>query len=246
MTGRFEARTASQTAGRTSEPSVSVVIPTLDEAERLPALLTDLRGLEVSSEVIVVDGGSTDATVALARSAGARVVHAGQGRGRQMNAGARAARYPWLCFLHADVRLSLPARTDLVGALVDPFTDAAVWRLAIDAGHWWFRVVEWGARARDRLGGLPYGDQGLLVRTRLFDRLGGFPEIPVMEDVALVRAVGRHATLRRFSSSISVSDRRWQAEGRFRTLARNSALVAAYLSGVAPQRLAKWYPAHSP
>jgi len=162
-----------------------------------------------------------------------------------LNAGARATEAPWLCFLHADVRFGARARKDLASIVANPHAHAAVWRLAIDAEGWWFRTVEWGARIRDRLGGLPYGDQGLLVRTSLFERLGGFPDYPVMEDVALVRAVRRSTALHRFSSSVVVSARRWKKEGPFRTQVRNVALIAAYLSGVSPHRLARWYPNHS-
>ena len=106
--------------------------------------------------------------------------------------------------------------------------------------------MEWGAQIRDRLGGLPYGDQGLLVRASLFERLGGFPDYPVMEDVALLRAVRRNTALRRLSSPVVVSARRWKKEGPVRTCVRNVALIAAYLSGVSPHRLARWYPNHSP
>jgi hypothetical protein len=136
------------------------------------------------------------------------------------------------------------ARDDLARIVHDPEVQAAVWRLAIDADDWWFRAFEWGARVRDRIG-LPYGDQGLLVRTPLFEALGGFPDYPVMEDVALVRRVQRATTLQRLSSSVVVSARRWRKEGPLRTLARNAALITAYLFGVPPDRLARWYPTNS-
>ena len=227
-------------------PLVSVVIPTLNEAVLLPALLHDLQQLDLPTQTIVADGGSCDETVAVARSLRACVVPSDPGRGPQLNAGARAAEAPWLCFLHADVRFGARARLDLARIVVDPNAHAAVWRLAIDAEGWWFRTMEWGARIRDRLCGLPYGDQGLLVRASLFERLGGFPDYPVMEDVALVRAVQRSTALHRLSSSVVVSARRWKKEGAFRTYVRNVALITAYLSGVSPHRLARWYPNHSP
>jgi hypothetical protein len=118
--------------------------------------------------------------------------------------------------------------------------------LAIDGRGWWLRAVEYGALARDRLGGLPYGDQGLIVRRAIFEQLGGFPDIPVLEDVAFVRAARRTTTIRRLSSPVVVSARRWETEGPYRTWFRNSALLIAYLLGVSPRRLARWYPRHSP
>lgn len=221
---------------------LGVVIPTLNEARHLPGLLADLRQLPITIRVVVADGGSHDRTVPLARAAGADTVITARGRATQMNVGARLLQHPWLCFLHADVRLAAPARADLERTIADPRVDAAVWRLAIDAEGWWFRIVERGARWRDRVGGLAYGDQGLLVRRRLFERVGGFPEIPVMEDVALIRRLRRVARVRRLSSALLVSPRRWRREGPYRTLLRNTSLLTAYLAGVSPHRLVRWYP----
>ena len=222
-------------------PVVGVVIPTLNEADYLPPLLEDLAAVALPLDIVVADGGSRDDTRALAAAQGARVVEAAGGRGMQLRTGAQAASGAWLCFLHADVRLPPPARRDLERAVLDPDCDAAVWRLAIGADGWWFRVVEWGAARRDRWGGLPYGDQGLLVRRTLYDAVGGFPPLPIMEDVALVRALRRQATLRRLPSVVRVSARRWRREGAFRAWLRNAVLVSAYLLGVAPERLVRWY-----
>jgi rSAM/selenodomain-associated transferase 2 len=227
-------------------PIVSVIIPTLNEAELLPGLLADLALVDCPLEIIVSDGGSLDETAALARTGGARVVHARQGRGPQLNAGAAEARSDWLCFLHADVRVPAEARCHLERVLEDQRVQAAVWRLAIDAEGWWYRVVELGAKVRDRLGGLPYGDQGLLIRCSFFEELGGFPDYPVMEDVALSRAIQRNGTLTRLPSPLLVSARRWKKEGPARNYARNIGLISAYLAGVSPHTLARWYPNHSP
>lgn len=220
---------------------VGIVIPTLNEADRLPGLLDDLRHLSVAAHVVVADGGSTDGTPAVARAAGARVVRAAAGRARQMNAGAAALTTPWLCFLHADVRVPPEARLDLARAVADPAAVAAVWRLALDARGWWFRALEWGARLRDRAGGLPYGDQGLLVRRELFAALGGFADMPLMEDVDLVRRLRRRAPLIRLRSSVVASARRYRRDGPVRGWLRNASLIALYLAGVAPARLARWY-----
>jgi hypothetical protein len=158
-----------------------------------------------------------------------------------MNAGAAVAAEPWLWFLHADVRLSAAAAAELERLIESGTAATAVWRLAIDAPGLWFRVVELGARLRDRLGGLPYGDQGLLVRRELFQAVGGFPAIPIMEDVAILRALRRHARVVRLGAPLRVSPRRWRREGAYRAWLRNVALITAYLAGVAPERLARWY-----
>jgi hypothetical protein len=158
-----------------------------------------------------------------------------------MNAGAAGARTPWLCFLHADVRMPAAAREALRWVVGQGRHEAAVWRFAIDAGGVWPRIMEWGAWARDRLGGVPYGDQGLLLRRELFATLGGFPPIPIMEDVALVRALRRRTPVQRLGAPLPVSPRRWQREGPLRTWLRNSALLAAYLAGASPERLVRWY-----
>ncbi len=221
--------------------TVGVVIPTLNEAHNLPGLLGDLREVALPLHVIVADGGSQDDTAALAQAGGATVVHTARGRAVQMNGGARACGAEWLCFLHADVRLPENARHDFEHLDRDPAAEAAVWSLAIDADGWWFRVLERGARVRDRLVGFPYGDQGLLVRRALFDLVGGFPDVPVLEDVAFNHALCRHVELRRLASPLVVSARRWKKEGLYWTWIRNVAILAAYLAGVSPRRLSRWY-----
>jgi rSAM/selenodomain-associated transferase 2 len=220
--------------------TVGVVVPTLNEAAALPHLLADLARVTLPLDIVVADGGSSDSTQAIARDHGVRVVSSARGRGRQLNAGAAALATSWLCVLHADVRMPEAPRAALRQA-VDDGVDVAVWRLAIDAPEQWARVMEFGARLRDRVGGLPYGDQGLLVRRELFDAVGGYPDLPIMEDVALVRALARRCTIRRLDAPLVVSPRRWQREGPYRTWLRNTALLAAYLMRVPPQRLARWY-----
>ncbi len=220
---------------------VGIIIPTLNEAPRLPGILADLHDLDVPTDIVVADGGSTDDTLSVAVREGARTTIARRGRAFQLNAGAAEAEGEWLCFLHADVRVPQAARRELRHAVCDPATHAAVWGLAIDAPDRWARVMELGAYLRDRLGGLPYGDQGLIVRRELFDAVGGYPTIPVMEDVAMVRALGRRTRVRRLGARLEVSPRRWLREGPYRTWVRNSLLLAAYLAGISPRHLARWY-----
>ena len=220
---------------------LAVVIPVFNEASHLPALLDDLERLETPKEIIVVDGGSSDATVEVAGERGAHVLSAPRGRSLQMNAGARTTDATWLCFLHADVRMGERARRALERVVGDPDVEVAVWSLTIAADGLWPRVMEFGAYLRDRLGGLPYGDQGLLVRRALFTAVGGFPEIPIMEDVAIVRSLRSRTPIHRLPAALSVSPRRWEREGPYRAWVRNAVLVTAFLIGVAPERLARWY-----
>jgi rSAM/selenodomain-associated transferase 2 len=197
-----------------ARPALSVVVPTLDEGGTLPGLLGTLAAsLTAPYEVVVADGGSGDDTVAVAAAAGARVVTAPRGRGRQLAAGVAAARAPLLCALHADVRPT-PRALALLDAIAHasaagrPPADALAFRLAIDAPGLPFRLIEWGANLRSRWLRLPYGDQGLVVTRDVYDRAGGYPAWPLMEDVALVRALGRVAHVRLLPAAVIVSSRR--------------------------------------
>ncbi len=226
--------------------TVGVVIPTLNEAAYLPGILNDVAHLAVPHEVVVADGGSHDDTLTVAREAGARVVVASRGRGTQLNAGAAAVESDWLCFLHADVRMPRSARAELERTVADTAVQVAVWGLRIDAGGFWPRFMELGNALRDRIGGLPYGDQGLLVRRELFATVGGFPPFPIMEDVAFIRTLRRRARIERLGAALGVSPRRWLREGPYRTWIRNSLLLSAYLAGASPQRLVRWYRPETP
>lgn len=226
---------------RPNPARIGVVIPTLNEAEALPALLQDLRRVLVPLDVVVADGGSADATVDIARSADARVVVTDTGRGKQLNAGADVARGGWLLFLHADSRLPAPARRALLVAVTNaPDLGWAVFRFAIDLPGRRGRWIEAGQRMRERLLRLPYGDQGLLVRRDLFDAVGGFPDLPLMEDVAMVGRLRQHAPLTVLPAPLVTSGRRHAARGPFGTGLRHTILMALYLVGVPPARLARW------
>jgi rSAM/selenodomain-associated transferase 2 len=228
-------------------PALSVVVPALDEARALPALLDALaRGLRAPHEVVIADGGSADDTVALARAAGARVVASAPGRGRQLAAAVAAARAPLLCALHADARPSPAAlaRLDALAAATAagrPPADAFAFRLAIDAPGAAFRLVERAANARSRWLRLPYGDQGLVMTRAAYDAAGGYPPWPLMEDVALVRALGRVARVRLLDAAVAVSARRWERDGVVRRTLANWRLLARWALGASPERLAAVY-----
>ncbi len=225
-------------------PLVSFVVPALDEALTLPGLLGDLAGFPLAHEVVVADGGSRDGTGARAAALGAPVIQAPRGRGTQLAAGARAARAPVLCFLHADVRLDLAALNSIAQAA--SHRSLATLRMHIDAAGLRFRLIERATNLRARAG-LPYGDQGLVIPRELYDAAGGYADVPVMEDVAFVRALrrlGARPTL--LTAAVSVSPRRWLGEGVWRRTLRNWSLLAAYYAGVSPERLARSYPPHPP
>ena len=217
-------------------PSISVVIPALDEEQRLPAAIQSVRA---DADVIVVDGGSRDATRAVAAAEGARVLESPRGRGRQLDEGARAATGDWLVFLHADTRLE----TGWADALADlpPDVVGGAFRFAVDSPRAAFRAVERAVRLRVGLFALPYGDQGIFVRREVYARIGGVPHLPLMEDVAFVarlRSAGRLAfpPVRAFTSA-----RRWDRYGVVGTTLRNWWLIGLYAAGQSPERLARRY-----
>lgn len=216
---------------------LSVIIPTLNASGALGACLAALDGAD---EIIVVDGGSRDRSVAIAEQGGARVVRAFQGRGVQLKAGGEAARGDWLLFVHADTRLG-PAWRESVAAHAGGSADlAACFRFRLDDGSWKARAIEFGVSLRVRLAGLPYGDQGLLVSRTLYDEVGGFAALPIMEDVDLLRRIGRRR-LRGLPTVAITSADRWRQDGWWARSARNLLCLLLYALGVSPARIARLY-----
>ncbi len=220
---------------------LSIIIPVLDEAAVVVTALQRLKPLrERGAEVVVVDGGSCDETATLAGPLADRVEHAPRGRASQMNAGAAIARGDILLFLHVDTVLPDTGEALIEAALAD----GAQWGrfdVRIDGSHPMLSVVAGLMNLRSRLTGIATGDQGQFVRRETFRAAGGFPDIPLMEDIALsrlLRRMGRPACLR---ARVVTSGRRWQRHGVFRTILLMWRLRMAYFFGADPADLAQRY-----
>ncbi|HEU5181463.1 MAG TPA: TIGR04283 family arsenosugar biosynthesis glycosyltransferase [Candidatus Polarisedimenticolia bacterium] len=240
------ARTAESRAGSESAPAatVSIIIPTVNEAELVADQIGRCLALTPTPEVIVADAGSQDGTPNLAEAAGARLVACPQrGRALQMNAGAAAAQGSVLLFLHADVMLPQMAFSAMQTALSDTAIVGGAFRRRFDDPS---RLLAFGCRLADWRGkvfGLFFGDQSIFVRRETFRRIGGFPEILLFEDLALSRLLGRAGRTCLVRETIIASGRRFRSEGSLRRLARNGCLTCLYVVGVDPRRLAhRYYP----
>lgn len=218
---------------------LSVVIPTLNAADRLPSCLAALmEGLDAGliRELIVSDGGSRDATCEMAKAWGGEVVAGPPSRGAQLRAGCAAAKGDWLLVLHADTVLAPGWSAAAARALTE---DRARWfRLRFDSGGTAGRCVAGWANLRSRFG-LPYGDQGLLISRALYERVGGYPDQPLMEDVALARRLRGH--LAGLDAVAVTSATRYVSQGWLRRGGRNLWTLARYLAGADPADLARSY-----
>lgn len=219
----------------------SVIIPTLDEASRIQDALKALQSLDKEVEIIVVDGGSRDGTAEKAKASGVKVLTAEPGRARQMNAGAEAATGGILLFLHADTRLPEGYGALVRAALNKPGIAAGAFRFRLDGSGGAYRVLErlvnWRARVLD----MPYGDQALFMKARVFRELGGFPDLAIMEDFEMIRRLRRRGQLCIVPAAAVTSARRWERRGFLMTTLLNQVMIAGYILGVPPRVLARLY-----
>lgn len=222
-------------------PALAIIVPVLNEGAGLADCLRVLRGLRArGARVVVVDGGSDDESLEIARDHADLAFRAPRGRGAQMNAGAAACPADILLFLHADTRLPEHADALVAHALSGP-RGWGRFDVRIDSLRAALRVVEHAMNLRSRLTGIATGDQALFLRHDLFHAVGGFPDIPLMEDIALSRMLLRHGRPACLSERVLTSARRWERNGIVRTILLMWRLRAAYFMGADPARLALTY-----
>ena len=220
---------------------ISIIIPVLNEAKTIQTTLLALERTP-DLEIIGVDGGSEDNTLELAKKCGVMVISCDRpGRAKQMNAGVAISSGEILVFLHADTRLPREYAQMIRDTLARPQTIAGAFTLKIEGQMRSLRWVEKMVNWRSHFCSLPYGDQALFLKTRTFQELGGFPEIPLMEDFEFVRKLRKAGRIGIVSYPVLTSGRRWQKLGVFKTTAINQAIILGYFLGVSPARLAQWY-----
>ena len=225
---------------KTSPPDISIIIPTLNEADNLSAILPGMKG-SASMEIIVVDGGSKDGTVRLVEAFGVKLLTEAAGRAGQLNSGVMAATSDVLLFLHADTRLPEDFDQHVLNTLSKPGTIAGAFGLTIDGPQVGLRVIEQLANFRSRYMRMPYGDQAIFLRKDTFHELGGFPEIPVMEDFAFMQRLRKKGRVEIAPIAAATSARRWQKLGILKTTLINQLMILAYFLRVDPDRLERLY-----
>lgn len=238
--GITEPVTTDSVSAASGGTEMSIIIPTLNEAEVLGDTLTAVA--DGSAEIIVIDGGSDDDTVKVARQYTPRVFISPKGRGLQQDTGARRSRGRVLLFLHADTHLPRNYLVLVREVMADENIVFGAFRLKIHPPCLALNIIALMANIRSRFFSLPYGDQALFVRRSTYLRIGGFRDWPVMEDVDLVRRLNRQGGFRLARGAAHTSARRWQSEHFARATIRNWSLIIRYASGISPHKLARHYP----
>ncbi len=223
-----------------SPPDISVIIPVLNDAESLDLALGSTQDY-TGVECIVVDGGSSDESAEVAQSRGVKVLHSPPGRARQMNAGAEVAEGRFLLFLHADTRLPEGFDGHVRQILTGSGVAAGAFQLQIDAPSARLRLIEKAANWRSRYLQMPYGDQAIFLRKELFREMGGFPDLPIMEDFQLICRLQGEGRIVIAPAAVVTSARRWKKLGALRTTLFNQMMILGFYLGFEPARLARWY-----
>ena len=223
-----------------SPPDISVIIPVLNDAEALDLALSSTQDC-TGVERIVVDGGSFDSSAEVAQSRGVKVVHSPPGRARQMNAGAEVAEGTFLVFLHADTRLPEGFDLHVRRILTEAGVAAGAFQLQIDGPSVRLRLIERAANWRSRYLQMPYGDQAIFLRAELFREIGGFSDLPIMEDFQLIRRLKGRGRIVIAPAAVVTSARRWKKQGALRTTLINQLMILGFYLGFEPSRLARWY-----
>ena len=191
-------------------------------------------------ELIVVDGGSTDDTISIAKEFTKKVLASPPGRAKQMNEGAKTAEGEILLFLHADARITHGGLGKITPAIIGTPAVGGAFQLGIDSNSLLLRTVAWFANLRTRITKTPYGDQGIFITKSTFQKIGGFPDIPIMEDVEMAKKMKKEGKIALLREAVITSPRRWNQEGVLCTTLRNRGLMMAYRLGVPPRILAGW------
>lgn len=220
---------------------LSVIVPMLNEEHAIAATLAAIRRGAADAELIVVDGGSTDASIATARPFADRVIGSSRGRAKQMNAGAAAADGDALAFVHADSIVPGDFAAAIAAALSDPQIVGGRFDLELDERTPICRLIGRLISIRSRLSRTGTGDQALFVRRKVFERLGGFPDIALCEDLDFARRLKRAGRVACPRSRVITSARRWRRQGFARTILKMWTIRFLYLAGVPPARLVKMY-----
>ncbi len=220
--------------------AIAVIIPALDEAAQIAATIASARAPGVR-EIVVVDGGSRDETVAVARAAGARVISAPRGRARQMNAGAACTTAPILLFLHADTRLPPGFDEAVMRALADPQVAGGRFDVRLEPSSPLLALTAALINLRSRFSRLSTGDQAQFLPRAVFEAVGGFPDLPLMEDLALSRALKRRGRIACLRARVTTSSRRWVQDGPLRTILLMWRLRYLYWRGVPAETLKRRY-----
>jgi rSAM/selenodomain-associated transferase 2 len=217
---------------------ISVIIPALNESSNIERAI---ESVQFANEVVVADGGSTDGTVEIAANLGAKIVESQPGRGRQLKAGAERAHGDLLLFLHADNWLGAGVEQQLLSYAVGRSQLFGCFRQRIEADGFLFRMLEAGNAFRAHTQGLPYGDQAVFVDRTSYERVGGYADVPLMEDVILCRALRWQGRPGLLDGPVHLNARRWKADGVLRRTIRNWLILFAFRLGVSPERLVNWY-----
>jgi rSAM/selenodomain-associated transferase 2/rSAM/selenodomain-associated transferase 1 len=219
---------------------ISIIIPAINEADHMANTIKSI-GPGNKKEVIVVDGGSNDHTVEIAKSLGAKVITSAPPRARQMNRGADQATGDVLVFLHADTRLPERFEDLIFNRFKHPEMVAGAFELRMDSPMPGLRLIEYLANWRSRYLKIPYGDQAIFISSKVFLEIGGFPDIPIMEDFELVRRLRKQGNIVTLSAPVFTSARRWRNFGILKTTLINQLVIISYVMGIAPEVIARWY-----
>jgi rSAM/selenodomain-associated transferase 2 len=237
---RQERKSRKENPGLRFPMNISVIIPILNEEKTIAATLRALLALQ-PHEIIAVDGASCDQSREICRKLGAQVLSSERGRARQMNCGARHATGDVLLFLHADSKLPDSVFEEIAQALGDASYVGGRFDVELEGSHWMLKFIGALINCRSRATKVGTGDQAIFVRRSVFAQLGGYPDVPLMEDIAFCRSLKRLGAIACLRSRVLTSGRRWERDGVWRTIIRMWMLKFLYLAGVSPARLKQFY-----